>query len=302
MSFNIQKTAQLTGHQGAVFALTAEPGGESFLSAGGDGWIVRWLFHAPETGRLLAKTTTQLFTLASLPSKKLACGNMNGGIHWIDLERPENTRNIAPHKKGVFAMLPVGNQLYTAGGDGAITRWQVDDGKAVDTLFISPDRVRSLDYNPLTGELCAGASDGGLYFLDEKTLAVKHQIPGAHASSVFAVRYSPDGRYLLSGGRDAQLTIWDSADNWQKASTIAAHWFTVNDIVFSPDGRYFATASRDKTIKIWAFADFSLVKVLETRRDGGHLNSVNRLLWVPYRNTLISASDDRTIILWEPAY
>ncbi len=303
MNFNIRKTAQLTGHQGAVFALAAEPGEDSFLSAAGDGWIVRWSFHNPETGRLLAKAETQLFVLASLSPTRVVGGNMNGGIHWIDLENPGNTRNIAHHQKGVFAILPVGENVYTAGGDGAITRWHAGQGRAVDTLFLSSGSLRSLDYRPSTGELCAGASDNGLYFLDEKTLALKYHIPEAHANSVFAVRYHPGGKYLLSGGRDAQLTVWEPKDNtWQKTANLAAHWFTINDIVFSPDGRYFATASRDKSIKIWDAANFSLIKVLEARRDGGHLNSVNRLLWANYRNILVSASDDRTIILWQPEY
>ncbi|MBK8425147.1 MAG: hypothetical protein IPL27_03820 [Lewinellaceae bacterium] len=59
--------------------------------------------------------------------------------------------------------------------------------------------------------------------------------------------------------------------------------------------RFFATASRDKTLKIWDSATFTLLKVVDTIRDGGHINSVNRLLWLP--ECLVSASDDRSAIL-----
>jgi WD40 repeat protein len=59
----------------------------------------------------------------------------------------------------------------------------------------------------------------------------------------------------------------------------------------------FATASRDKTIKLWDFSSGRLLKVLDTVRYGGHVNSVNRLLWVD--NVLLSASDDRTVSIWE---
>ncbi|MCK6695880.1 MAG: hypothetical protein L6Q97_27735, partial [Thermoanaerobaculia bacterium] len=124
----------------------------------------------------------------------------------------------------------------------------------------------------------------------------KNTRPGAHANSVFVVAYTPNHRYLLSGGRDAMLRVWDLENNLTLVSEQPAHWFTVNHLVFSPDGQFFATASRDKTIKIWDTETFQLLRVLETIRDGGHINSVNRLLWTP--DYLISASDDRSVILW----
>lgn len=77
----------------------------------------------------------------------------------------------------------------------------------------------------------------------------------------------------------------------------AAHMFTINHLAFSPDGSLFATASRDKTIKIWDTYSLKLLKVLDTIRHGGHINSVNRLLWLP--EMLVSASDDQRAIIWE---
>ena len=60
-----------------------------------------------------------------------------------------------------------------------------------------------------------------------------------------------------------------------------------------------ATASRDKTMKIWDANNFKLLKVIDTVRNGGHINSVNTLRWSKYNNWLISGSDDRSIIIWE---
>jgi WD40 repeat protein len=102
---------------------------------------------------------------------------------------------------------------------------------------------------------------------------------------------------LLSGGRDAMLRVWDVERDFALHSEQPAHWFTVNHIVFSPDGQLFATASRDKTLKIWDATDFRLLKVVDTVRHGGHINSVNRLLWLP--GCLVSCSDDRTAMLWQ---
>lgn len=294
----VQKIAQLTGHNASIFALAADQDPRYFLSAAGDGWVVRWDLKDPEIGKLIAKVETQLFSLLNLPDyDRLVAGNMNGGVHWVDLADPVKTKNIAHHGKGVFDMLRIGDSLFTIGGEGKITRWSVGERRSLETLHLSNQSLRSINFNLQRNEIAIGASDNTIYLLDADSLELKKSIKNAHDNSVFAVTYTPDGRYLLSGGRDAQLKIWDTNHDFHLVHTQPAHWFTINHIVFSPNGQYFATASRDKTIKIWDTQTFELLKVLETIRNGGHVNSVNRLLWLEHY--LISASDDRSIILWE---
>ncbi|MBK6950100.1 MAG: WD40 repeat domain-containing protein [Haliscomenobacter sp.] len=294
-----QKIAQLKGHQAAVYASAKgrEPG--FFLSGSGEGWIVQWQWTNPDMGKLLAKIEGQVFALVQLARRPLiVAGDMNGGLHWIDLENPANNRDIAHHKKGVFSLLDLGEGLVSAGGDGRITRWAVEEMRAAESLLLSHQSLRCLDYCPARNEIAAGASDRNIYILDAETLEIKHQIPKAHLNSVFTVQYAPDGNYLLSGGRDAHLKVWDTV-NWKQTHAIPAHWYTINDIAFHPQGHLFATASRDKTVKIWDAATFDLLQVLGPFRQGGHLNSVNTLLWT--EEGLISGSDDRTLILWEIA-
>lgn len=296
----VQKIAQLTGHNASVFALTPSDSSQFFYSGGGDGWLVRWNLEDPEIGRLVAKVDTQIFSLLYLPEfNKMVVGNMNGGVHWVDLDNPTNTRNIAHHQKGVFDILQIGNQIFTIGGEGKISRWSPLEGQSLESLHLSNQSLRSLDYSPQRDEIAIGSSDNNIYLLDAKTLTLKHTIKDAHANSVFTVKYGPNGRHLLSGGRDAQLKVWDSKNDWQRVLSHPAHWFTINDIAFRPDGQWFATASRDKTIKIWDAESFDLLKVLETIRDRGHINSVNNLYWSDYENYLISCGDDRSIMVWK---
>lgn len=318
-SLQVQKIAQLTGHNASIFALAAESGAQHFLSAAGDGWVVRWDLGNPASptaslqrpqavGKLIAKVETQIFSMLNLPDyNKLVVGNMNGGVHWVDLENPEATKNIAHHQKGVFDILRVGESVFTIGGEGKITRWSVGEGRSLESLHLSNQSLRCVDFlvrhNDDGGgslshnEIAIGASDNNIYLLNTDSLELKKTIKNAHDNSVFAVKYSPDGRYLLSGGRDAHLKIWDTKNDFQLVNAQPAHWFTINDLVFHPAGHWFATASRDKTIKIWDAKTFELLKVLDTIRDGCHVNSVNRLLWL--ENFLISCSDDRSIIVWE---
>jgi WD40 repeat protein len=293
----LRKIHSCTGHRAALYALTEGRSPRHFLSAGGDGWIVEWDLDAPELGQLVAQVETQVFALLQLPEWQLTvAGNMQGGLHWIDRQAPDRGLNVQHHRKGVYELLALGEWLFSAGGDGLLTRWSLEQRRTVESFHLSNQALRCMALAPQRRCLAVGASDGNIYLLHADTLALQQTIPAAHAPSVFCLCWSPDERLLLSGGRDAMLRVWDAEEDMALQGEQAAHWFTLNHIVYAPDGRSFATASRDKTLKIWDAQRFTLLKVAETIRDQGHLNSVNRLRWTP--EALLSASDDRSVIVW----
>jgi WD40 repeat protein len=286
-----------TGHNGALYAVAPGRTARQFLTAGGDGWLVEWDLDDPETGQLVASVETQVFALCQVPETNwLVAGNMNGGVHWIDRDQPERNRNIQHHAKGVYDIQTLSGEVFTAGGDGVLTRWDAREARSVESFQLSNQSLRCIAAAPLRQMMAVGASDHSIYLLNAGTMELLQHIPKAHNNSVFSLCFSPDGRYLLSGGRDAMLRIRDMDDGFRLVQEMPAHWYTINHIVYAPDGRHFATASRDKTIRIWRAGDFSLVRSLDTIRDGCHVHSVNRLLW--WEDNLVSVSDDRTAIIW----
>ena len=297
------KIATLTGHNSAIFSIIPYKAPHLFLSGAGDGWIVEWNFNDPEMGNLVAKVETQIFSLCYLAdANKVVAGNMNGGVHWVDLANPKETKNILQHEKGVFAIQEIGNSLLTAGGAGMLTRWDIEQQKTVESLHLSNQSLRCMAYSPQRNELAIGASDHHIYLLDADTLAIKQTIKAAHENSVFTIKYSPNQQFLISGGRDAHLRVRDLHQDGKEVSFQPAHWYTINDIAFHPKAPIFATASRDKTIKIWDAETYELLKVIETVRDQGHLNSVNRLFWSTFNDYLVSCGDDRSIMVWDIKY
>ena len=297
---HISKIAQLTGHEASVFALSMDQDAKYFLSGGGEGWIVRWDLENPELGKLLARANHNIYSLCNLPDQNLLiAGTMNGGVHWIDLVDSEKSKDIQHHKKGVYEIKRIGDNIVSLGGVGMLTKWSIKERRTLESLHLSNKSLRSCDYLPARNELAIGASDGNIYILDADDWQIKLVLKGAHDNSVFTVRYAPDGDYLWSGGRDAHLKTWSVEKAYELVSDQSAHWFTINQIAFHPNGKLLATASRDKTIKIWDATTFKLLKVLETIRDACHINSVNDLYWSSYNNYLISCSDDRSLIVWQ---
>lgn len=301
MTIQIIRVAQLNGHTGAVYDIAADHLG-AIWSVGGDGWVVRWDALHSSDGVLVARADVQLFSVCLVPSRSLlVAGDMKGALHWIDVSVSAQYAQIQTHRKGVFAIQWYDEKIYSAGGDGVLTMWELDGQQPPMPQVshtLSNERLRCMAFSPDGSRLLVGASDGNLYELNPHTLELVHTLHQAHTSSVFTVAYSPCGLYVYTGGRDALLKKWSATDIARGAlCTVAAHWFTINKVAVHPKGHLLATASRDKTIKIWDSTDLKLLKVIDVMKYRGHTHSVNKLLWLN-DTQLVSCGDDKKIYLW----
>lgn len=288
----------MNGHRASVFAVGMGREEYHIISGSGDGWIVNWDLRNPEEGKLIAKVEGQIFSLQMIENSNIiVAGTYAGNVHFIDLKNPDETKIFPHHPKGVFAICQVGKFIFTGGGDGIITKWSLDF-KPVESVRLSHNSLRSINFSKERNELAIGASDTNIYFLNPDSLKLTGRILEAHDNSVFIVKYLTKNK-ILSGGRDAQLKAWTLGDSVKCESTQSAHWFTINDIAIHQQKRIFVTASRDKTMRVWNSDDYSLLKVINKEKNEGHVNSVNKLLWSNYKDYLISASDDRSLAVWE---
>jgi WD40 repeat protein len=197
----------------------------------------------------------------------------------------------------IFDIQMAGDRLLVAAGDGSINLvdWKIPG--VVKRISPSEKSARTIAVHPSNGDFAVGFSDHYIRVFDE-SLALKYEWR-AHQNSVFTLRYTPDGETLLSGSRDARLKAWAVHGHYEKAAEIVAHLYAINHIEFSPDGKHFVTCSMDKSIKVWDASALKLLKVIDRARHAGHGTSVNKLLWTSHHNQLLSASDDRSISVWQ---
>ena len=71
-----------------------------------------------------------------------------------------------------------------------------------------------------------------------------------HREGVYALTYSPDGRFLASGGADGLIKIWDPATG-RELRTLRGHSGLISSLAYGPDGRLLASGCWDKTVKVW---------------------------------------------------
>ena len=291
-------STKLTGHNGSIYALTVGEG-KQFYSGAGDGWIAEWNLESGTDGRLVAEAEDQIFAIHKIANSPwILAGTMSGLLYFINTDFPDQIKSFDYHKDGIFALLHDKDRILVGGGDGRLSIWSMSEQMLLETVNLSSKRIRTLALSPDGQLLAAGCSDGCIYLLHMGSWKVLEIIKSAHLPSVFTLRFTSDGQQLISGGRDAHLKVWSVFEGFAMIQDLPAHWYTINALAIHHQGRILATASRDKTLRLWDLTDYSLIKTLDAQKNKGHINSVNDLCWSADGDHLISASDDRSIIVW----
>lgn len=294
----VQKLHSFTGHRDSVYALQGANKPNLFFSAAGDGMIVKWDLTRPDEGEVVAKLPNSVYAIYYYASKNmLVAGHNYEGIHLVDWLEKKEIGSLQLTKAAIFDIKEWHNSLLIATGEGTVLNVDTERLQILNRNASSDKSARVIALHEDRGEIAVGYSDHYIRVMDAESLQVKYSWKG-HANSVFALRYTPDGKYLLSGSRDARLKAWDTASDYRQAAEVVAHMYAINHLDFSPDGKHFVTCSMDKSIKVWDAEELRLLKVIDKARHAGHGTSVNRLLWTCHQDLLLSASDDRTISVW----
>lgn len=294
----VSRLHSLRGHRDSIYTLQPSSEETKFFSAAGDGMVVLWDQQDPENGQLIAQLPNSVYALHYQPGKDvLIAGHNYEGIHMLDWKNKKEIASLQMTKAAIFDIQSFEKNIVIASGDGAVTMVDGENMMVSKRVQVSEKNARTIAINGHTGDLAVGYSDHFIRVFDP-SLKLKKEWK-AHANSVFTLRYTPDGKFLISGSRDARLKVWDAETEYRQAEEVVAHMYAINHLDFSPDGKHFVTCSMDKSIKVWDTEALKLLKVIDRARHAGHGTSVNRLLWTGFNNQLISASDDRTISVWQ---
>jgi len=124
---------------------------------------------------------------------------------------------------------------------------------------------------------------------------------GKHDGRVYALAFSPDGKFLASGvvdcgPADKPLKLWD-AETGQLLRRLEGHGDSVYFVGFSPDGKTLVSnGGKDRTIQLWDTETGALLRTLR-----GHGDKVRQVVFSPDGKTLVSSGDDATIKVWDTA-
>lgn len=290
-------THTFIGHRNPVYALALSEKPGIFFSAGNDKGVVEWSLKKMAFLMIKWPIQSSAYALENFDNQ-LICGERSGRITIFDFLSQRLTADFVAHPLPVFSLKVIRHkrELVSVSEDGSMAVWSMDNYKELFRQTISTATARTIAISPDEKEIAVGCKDGIIYLFNSEDYSLKRKLSG-HTGAITALSYSADGSELLSGSRDAHLKVWD--ETGLEKNNITAHMFAIYGIAVHPFEPLFATCSQDKSIKIWDSTNFRLLKILSIDKTGsGHTHSVNVVHWTADGKHLLSAGDDRTVLLW----
>lgn len=146
-------------------------------------------------------------------------------------------------------------------------------------------------------------------------LSCEMMLTGQHEETVLSLDVSPDGKWVATASKDRLCCLWD-ADRGVCVARYEGHTASVGAVVLSRRSSAYAStvsskqalllsAASDKTIKRWSFpSSSSSSSSCQVIKDSvatvlAHDKDINALALSPNDAILASASQDKTIKLWD---
>lgn len=295
----VKKIALLTGHAGAVYTFAKGISPNTVLSGSGDKMLAQWDLTSAVADKFAVKMPAIVYSALVIEEKnQLLIGTASGSLHVVDLTTKTEIKYLTLNYGGIFTIVYVKslNSILISTVNGFLIQLDATSFDLKREMHISKLKLRSIQADEISDRLylCDGTGELHVFQLSSLTLIKSFQ---AHVQSCNVVKLHPNGKYILTGGKDAHLNIFD-LNTFELIKSIPAHNFAIYDICFLEGTNYFATASRDKTIKLWDAESIEFLLRINKETHQSHTHSVNTLYWDKGCKRLVSAGDDRAIMVW----
>ncbi len=322
-------------HAGHVTRMAVSPDGELVLSYG-NRMVAETSMETGEPRVKWDRHDESVESVAFLPdSQHVVSGSSDGTLRVWNTKSGECLRTIEGANLGAYAVAvsPDGSRVSAGCKDGIIREFNLNDGALLRELKGHRGYIRALAYTHDGEYLLSCAGDGSIRIWVNNKLEPVSILQG-HQGGVLAIAVAPDNTHLLSGGRDGTVRLWDLKEA-RLLKTMEGHRSWVEAVAFCDDGKYALSTGHDSNLVRWsldtgetvnemphkqrdyalacntngtraysagdnrgiAYWDTTSGKLLKELK--GHGQSVRDLALSPDGKTIVTASDDTTLLIWE---
>jgi WD40 repeat protein len=239
-----QRIAGPPRHGAPPSEIAFSPDGQLLATGGDDGHLHFWNVRERRVSHDLEAVHPRF---AFCPrGTLLAIGKAGKEVELWDYARLQQ-RSVLPGSRSPLAFSSDGKLLATGSTNLVVMQWESDTSQLLKTIA-SPERASQLCFSPDGRKLAACGE--GLWVFDLETSRVIAE-PRGHATTVWDVKFSPDGSQLATASWDQTVRVWDTS-NWQQKALFIGHGAEVWALDYTPDGSTLISGGHDGKVRAWS--------------------------------------------------
>ena len=313
----------LVGHNDTVWALAFSKDGKNIASGSLDGTVRLWDVDFRRERFPIMGHTGSIKALAYTEDNRIrACGTgLDGILRFWDAGTGGQLSLVLEHA-GLTEAVTFSSDGRTLASGGSDTR-TIDTDDARTILLSDVSKLLNNDLgnksllHSLTGNrdgitaialsssvrgsaspetpktLACGGRDAKIHLLDVATGRELTTLTGS-TSTVTALTFSPDNRMLFSGEANGAVRVWDAHTGEKITDDFTTSDTAITALAFSPRFPFLAIADEIGKIQLFDFARPSRIDKLTS-----HTRKITVLIFGENEPTLVSGSEDGTILLWD---